>query len=78
MFNLFFSVDAKRNDSELIKRTEKERQQDIHSEDKFSSKILYKIMKEDLSFLDMYPGMSSRIDKCVIYYINIGTYLPYH
>jgi len=37
MFNLFFSVDAKRNDSELIKRIEKEGQQDIHQKDKSSS-----------------------------------------
>ncbi|GES96600.1 hypothetical protein GLOIN_2v1877063 [Rhizophagus clarus] len=40
MFNLFFSVDAKRNDSELIKRIKKEGQQDIHQKDKSSSYVL--------------------------------------
>ncbi|GBC18197.2 hypothetical protein RIR_jg1666.t1 [Rhizophagus irregularis DAOM 181602=DAOM 197198] len=40
MFNLFFSVDAKRNDSELIKRIEKEGQQDIHQKDKSSLYVL--------------------------------------
>ena len=56
MFNLFFSVNAKRNDSELSQQIVKGRQADMYPENKSFAKLYYIKWQKNYMYSGIYLG----------------------